>query len=144
MKKVILICSIILASCSGSQKDFMNDFVFKSSEELTEVYGEPQTAYLKNGAEWILENNIQVTVFYKSNDLQEAEIIRFKNIEIDEDLFYNDFGWELPLLSVDEVSQKTTANNLKGIKEAVYNKRIKLLSIILDNPKLDTFGDKIR
>ncbi len=141
MKKTLFIALLVLISCSSSNEtEIVNDFVFMSINDLTVKYGQPHTEYLTNGAEWKLENDLTITVFYEDETLTEPQVIRFKNLDVDSELFYDDFGWDLPHLDWQQTSGKMKITQLHGIKEATFHKGANTLSIELDNPDSSTFG----
>ncbi len=142
-KHLLLILLIIFTSCSKTEEiNIVNDFVFSTMGELKLKYGKPRTDLLNKVAEWQLKDNVTVTVFYEEDYLYTPSVIRFKNLDVDYEIFYYDLGWDLPHLDWKPALGKTTVNGLQGIKEATFHKGANTLSIELDNPQSQTFGKK--
>ncbi|MDC9722385.1 MAG: hypothetical protein PSN34_06385 [Urechidicola sp.] len=145
MKKVlfILLIGMTIVSCSKSNEtEIVNDFVFKSINDLTTKYNHPEIDSITNRAEWHLDNNLIVTVFYRDKNLILPEVIRFKNLDVDYEIFYYDLGWDLPHLDWQPAFGKTKTTELYGMKEATYHRKANILSIVLDEPVKSTFGKR--
>lgn len=133
--------SLLLISCGGgNQKEIVNDFTFKSIEDLSTIYGKPIINKALKSYEWKLDNNLKVLMFFETENMEKREILRFTNLDVDPDIFYYDLGWETPVFKSNDFY--TIAEGLQGIKKAMYQKNLQTLNIELDNPNSQSFGTK--
>lgn len=146
MKRIFTLLFLLGLTVAHAQELPIKDFVFKSKKELTAKYGKPKKIILTGidtllGTEtyvWTLKDKSKVEVSYTGGTGQLTGGISIKNFKFNKDTFYNQLGWDKPIIK--KKKDETEITGLHGFKAYFYEPSA--MYIIVDKPKSATFGKK--
>lgn len=144
MKKILLSLAITLTACSGGQdkKELLSDLVFLPAQQLQQKYENASPVDSTDNSVTLKFSDGYATVWYLDNDQKNAEVVRFKGLGFDPELFYNQLGWDLPHLDWQKSLGKMKVTDIHGINNATFVKSLDILDIQLENPQPQTFGKR--